>query len=113
MSPPPTAVDAASTNTTLNLVSEPAPEAMEEVNVRQMNGNSNGTATTVEYYYPKQLMNQPRPVRLVIIGAGIAGIAAVKLFKERFANLPVTLAIYEKNADVGGTWLENRYPGYV
>lgn len=23
----------------------------------------------------------------------------------------VDLAIYEKNADVGGTWFENRYPG--
>src|SRR6202000_417487 len=23
----------------------------------------------------------------------------------------VTFVIYEKNADVGGTWLENRYPG--
>jgi cation diffusion facilitator CzcD-associated flavoprotein CzcO len=23
----------------------------------------------------------------------------------------VELVIYEKNADIGGTWLENRYPG--
>ena len=23
----------------------------------------------------------------------------------------IDLIIYEKNADVGGTWLENRYPG--
>lgn len=23
----------------------------------------------------------------------------------------VELVIYEKNADLGGTWLENRYPG--
>lgn len=23
----------------------------------------------------------------------------------------VDLTIYEKNQDVGGTWLENRYPG--
>jgi cation diffusion facilitator CzcD-associated flavoprotein CzcO len=25
----------------------------------------------------------------------------------------VDLAIYEKNAEIGGTWLENRYPGNV
>jgi cation diffusion facilitator CzcD-associated flavoprotein CzcO len=29
-------------------------------------------------------------------------------------NLPnVSLTVYEKNASVGGTWYENRYPGYV
>lgn len=74
----------------------------------QLNGNH---VVTEEYSYPKEVINQPRPIRIIIIGAGIAGIAAVKLFKERFTGLPVSLTIYEKNADVGGTWLENRYPG--
>jgi cation diffusion facilitator CzcD-associated flavoprotein CzcO len=48
-----------------------------------------------------------------MVGAGISGIGAVKLFKETFPNRDVELVIYEKNADVTGTWLENRYPGFV
>ncbi|KAM6479934.1 FAD/NAD(P)-binding domain-containing protein [Trichoderma sp. SZMC 28011] len=63
------------------------------------------------YQLSDQWLGKPRPVRVVVIGAGIGGIAAVKLFRERFKDRPTTLVIYEKNHDVGGTWLENRYPG--
>jgi cation diffusion facilitator CzcD-associated flavoprotein CzcO len=65
------------------------------------------------YQLSDQWLGKPRPVRVVVIGAGIGGIAAVKLFRERFKDRPTTLVIYEKNHDVGGTWLENRYPGLV
>ncbi|MBW0092458.1 NAD(P)/FAD-dependent oxidoreductase [Pseudonocardia sp. KRD-184] len=46
-------------------------------------------------------------LRVVVIGAGVSGmLAAIKL---REAGIePVVL---EKNLDVGGTWLENTYPG--
>ncbi|KAK5674344.1 hypothetical protein LTS10_012928 [Elasticomyces elasticus] len=71
----------------------------------QSGGGSN------EYKYKKQYLAQPRPVRVIIIGAGLSGIAAVKIFKDRFADDPFELVIYEKNDDVTGTWLENRYPG--
>jgi ribulose 1,5-bisphosphate synthetase/thiazole synthase len=64
------------------------------------------------YQYTHQYMGKPRPISIIIIGAGVSGIAAVKLFKEKFVGQPVDLRIYEKNADVTGTWLENRYPGY-
>ncbi|RFU82007.1 fad nadp-binding domain-containing [Trichoderma arundinaceum] len=63
------------------------------------------------YQVSEQWLGQPRPVRVVLIGAGIGGIAAVKLFNETFKDRPTSLVIYEKNHDVGGTWLENRYPG--
>ena len=44
---------------------------------------------------------------VVVIGAGMAGIqAGIRLAQ---AGLPFT--IVEKNAGVGGTWWENRYPG--
>lgn len=45
---------------------------------------------------------------IVIIGAGMAGIAAA--VKLRQAGLD-DFVIYEKAADVGGTWRENTYPG--
>lgn len=54
----------------------------------------------------------PRNLRVVCIGAGFSGLVVshkynhVGNFKDH-----IDLAIYEKNSDVGGTWLENRYPG--
>jgi cation diffusion facilitator CzcD-associated flavoprotein CzcO len=46
--------------------------------------------------------------RIIIIGAGMAGIAAAAKFHQ--AGLD-DFVIYEKAADVGGTWRENTYPG--
>lgn len=48
-----------------------------------------------------------RPFTVVIVGAGMSGI----LVAHRLAQAGVTVQILEKNADVGGTWLENTYPG--
>lgn len=46
--------------------------------------------------------------RVVIVGAGFSGMGvAIRLLQEGHTNF----AIYEKNADVGGTWETNRYPG--
>ena len=75
-----------------------------------VNGTTNNHVKS-DYQYKSQYLNQPRPVRVIIIGAGLSGIAAVKIFKERFSGKAVELIIYDKNEDVTGTWLENRYPG--
>ncbi|RVX75856.1 hypothetical protein B0A52_00213 [Exophiala mesophila] len=53
--------------------------------------------------------DEPRPLKVIFVGAGISGICAAIRYPEFVPN--VELAIYEKNADVGGTWWENRYPG--
>ncbi|OAL40506.1 hypothetical protein AYO20_00242 [Fonsecaea nubica] len=50
-----------------------------------------------------------RPIKVIVIGAGMSGMTAGILFPRSIQNLE--LVIYEKNADVGGTWFENRYPG--
>ncbi|HLY05167.1 MAG TPA: NAD(P)/FAD-dependent oxidoreductase [Rhizomicrobium sp.] len=48
-----------------------------------------------------------RAFHVLIVGAGMSGIlAAIHLGK---AGIPFT--IVDKNADVGGTWFENTYPG--
>ena len=51
-----------------------------------------------------------RPVdgfKVVVIGAGLGGLCAAIRLKQ----LGIPFEVLEKNADVGGTWLENRYPG--
>lgn len=48
-------------------------------------------------------------MRVVVIGAGFSGIYCGVRIPQRLRN--VELCIYEKNADVGGAWYENRYPG--
>ncbi|WPH02915.1 Hypothetical protein R9X50_00578500 [Acrodontium crateriforme] len=55
---------------------------------------------------------EPRKLRVVCVGAGYSGLILAHKFKhemkiDHFADL----CIYEKNHDIGGTWLENRYPG--
>jgi 4-hydroxyacetophenone monooxygenase len=48
-----------------------------------------------------------RELRVAIIGAGMSGIAAA----HRLQQAGVPFVVLEKDADVGGTWLENTYPG--
>jgi cation diffusion facilitator CzcD-associated flavoprotein CzcO len=50
-----------------------------------------------------------RPYKVIVIGAGYSGINCAIRIPEKLRN--VELTVYEKNSDVGGTWFENRYPG--
>jgi cation diffusion facilitator CzcD-associated flavoprotein CzcO len=53
-------------------------------------------------------MGSERPLRFVIIGAGMSGIlSAIKLQEAGFDDF----TIYEKADRLGGTWRENTYPG--
>ena len=45
--------------------------------------------------------------QVLIIGAGMSGLLAA----HRLAQAGVDFTVVDKNADVGGTWLENVYPG--
>ncbi|KAF9447964.1 FAD/NAD(P)-binding domain-containing protein, partial [Macrolepiota fuliginosa MF-IS2] len=59
------------------------------------------------------LWNKPihdqRPIKIACIGAGAAGLIFAYKLQRSFENFDLTL--YEKNEDIGGTWLENKYPG--
>lgn len=53
-----------------------------------------------------------RPLKIIAVGAGFSGLSLARAVRS--GKLPnVQITIYEKNAGVGGTWYENRYPGYV
>ncbi|MBL6612735.1 MAG: NAD(P)/FAD-dependent oxidoreductase [Reyranella sp.] len=49
----------------------------------------------------------PRDYEVIVIGAGVAGIYQIK----RLADLGVKATVLDSNADLGGTWYNNRYPG--
>jgi 4-hydroxyacetophenone monooxygenase len=51
--------------------------------------------------------NRAAQFRVVVIGAGVSGLLAA--LKLREAN--IDHVVLEKNQDLGGTWLVNRYPG--
>lgn len=46
-------------------------------------------------------------LRVVVIGAGLSGMLAAIRLREA----GIGCVVLEKNDDIGGTWLENRYPG--
>lgn len=48
-----------------------------------------------------------QPLRVVIIGAGMSGIAAARYLEL----VGIDVVILERHGDVGGVWLENQYPG--
>jgi cation diffusion facilitator CzcD-associated flavoprotein CzcO len=73
----------------------------------QVNGHlSNGVIDGNPSLEP---IHTPRPVKVICIGAGVSGIALAITMQNSITNFE--LEIFEKNNDIGGTWLENRYPG--
>ncbi|KAI0666937.1 hypothetical protein C8Q78DRAFT_982944 [Trametes maxima] len=54
-------------------------------------------------------IDEYKPIKVVVIGAGFSGITAGIRFPQKIPN--VQLTIYEKSAGVGGTWYNNNYPG--
>ncbi|KAI9657476.1 MAG: hypothetical protein M1821_003158 [Bathelium mastoideum] len=63
------------------------------------------------YSIPDIVYNDPinRKLRVLTIGAGVSGILMAYKIQKEVQN--VEHVIYEKNTEIGGTWLENRYPG--
>ncbi|KAL2837567.1 hypothetical protein BJY01DRAFT_251389 [Aspergillus pseudoustus] len=64
---------------------------------------------TIEQLPKTEFIDYARPMKVIVIGAGISGILAAIRFPQRIPNLD--LVVYDKNPEVGGTWFENRYPG--
>ena len=44
---------------------------------------------------------------VVVVGAGVAGIYQIK----RLIDMGIKATVLEADADLGGTWYNNRYPG--
>jgi hypothetical protein len=78
---------------------EPAPQ----------NGESKAHEQTTSFHLVDQWHSQPRKLRIIHVGAGATGLCAA--FKMERQLTDYELVCYEKNHEVGGTWLQNRYPG--
>lgn len=80
-----------------------------------MNGHSqphvsvNGASSREPFVLEDHSIEHIRPLRVAIIGAGLSGVIAGILLPAKVPGIQLT--IFEKNADVGGTWYENTYPG--
>ncbi|KAJ2893376.1 hypothetical protein MKZ38_008740 [Zalerion maritima] len=63
------------------------------------------------YYIPLTTLGDPasRRLKVITIGAGMSGIMLAHNIERDCQN--IEHVIYEKNSEVGGTWLQNRYPG--
>lgn len=59
------------------------------------------------YRITEQCSGVERPLKIISVGAGVAGICLAKFLPERLRN--VSLTVYDKNPVLGGTWYENRY----
>ncbi len=66
-----------------------------------------GEDTKYPHWDGERLDARRKTMRVVVIGAGMSGI----LTAIRLKQAGIAFDVIEKNADVGGTWLENTYPG--
>lgn len=72
------------------------------------NGNHREGGDAAAYQVNEEPLGTPRHLRVLCIGAGASGINTARHIEMHMEN--VGFCSYEKNSDVGGTWLENRYP---
>lgn len=61
---------------------------------------------------PNVGFKSPRKLRVACIGSGFSGLTFIQkaMTDPKYKDL-VDVIAYEKNSTVGGTWLENSYPG--
>ncbi|KIW63896.1 hypothetical protein PV04_08864 [Phialophora macrospora] len=70
---------------------------------------TNLLTTATDYEVLDQYQSQPRPLKIIHVGAGASGLLLAYKAKKQLRNYE--LICYEKNSTYGGTWYENKYPG--
>ena len=61
------------------------------------------------YQITEKPIGTRRPIRVACLGAGYSGLMMSIVFSQKMKDKNAELVIYERNDDLGGTWLENRY----
>ncbi len=70
-------------------------------------GAPNGDPEAIGYELPDQPIGAKRSVRVITIGGGASGINMAYQIDKWTTD--VEHVVYEKSAELGGTWLDNRY----
>ena len=66
-----------------------------------------GENSKVPHFEQPRIKEKVRKLKVLVIGAGMSGL----LTGIRLSQAGVNFEIIDKNAEVGGTWFENTYPG--
>lgn len=61
-----------------------------------------------DYRINEKPIRYRRPLRVVCMGAGYSGLMMGIVHNERMKQKNIDCTIYERNKDLGGTWLESR-----
>lgn len=87
----------------------PKPKRIDSPTQGSSSTASSSNASSTGFKFRDTVVENQRPIKVIVVGAGYSGIYHGIRIPERLRN--VDLTIYEKNSGVGGTWFENRYPG--
>ena len=79
--------------------------------VKAMLATDAAAALDPAYTLTEEPIGTRRPIRVVCMGAGYSGLMMAIMFSQQMQGKNAELVIYERNEDLGGTWLLNRYPG--
>ncbi|KAF4809306.1 FAD-binding monooxygenase moxY [Colletotrichum siamense] len=85
------------------------PSDTEEQASPSVNGDNEPSRKSAKYFPKKRPWEPFRSVKIIIVGAGIGGIASAVLLSHKVKNS--TIEVYERQSRVGGTWAANVYPG--
>lgn len=98
-------------NSQANVTKEPSLNQIEVGISRPIDATASYQAINpIAYELSKLPFGTSRRLKIVVVGAGISALSlAHEVSIGRLKN--VELKILEKNAGLGGTWWENRYPG--
>lgn len=60
------------------------------------------------YTIKEEPIGARKPIRVVCMGAGYSGLMMAIMFSQKMQGKNAELVVYERNQDLGGTWLLNR-----
>ncbi|PVH72315.1 FAD/NAD(P)-binding domain-containing protein [Cadophora sp. DSE1049] len=64
-----------------------------------------------DYQINETPIRHRRPLKVICMGAGYSGLMMGIIHDAKMKQKNIDLVIYERNEDLGGSWLENKYPG--
>lgn len=96
----------ATSNGAGNIYTTPGTAADENENLVDYDGQPAPEYDEYGYKIREEPYGTKRKLKVILMGAGASSLNFFKKAEEEMENLEIVC--YEKNRDIGGTWLENR-----